>query len=283
MGSMALHIGLVLVLSVNLLWWPTTTMIQSSAENEPEIIQATAVSEQKFDQEMKAVAAKEAAVKRKEELQKQEVAREKEAAKQKIIEQQKQIEEQKIAQEKLILEEQAEAERIEKAEKEKLKKLEEQKKLDAQKKVEAEQKAEAEKKQAEAQALEAQQKADAQKAEAERLRQEQLLADQQAVSAQQQAHITSELSRYQTLIKQKISSVWAVPLGATDNQTVRVLVRIAPDGTVLSAQITQSSGNAALDQSAYAAVLKASPLPVPTDFAVFNEMRELDIILTPQM
>ena len=73
-----------------------------------------------------------------------------------------------------------------------------------------------------------------------------------------------------------------MPAGVDPSQQVRLLVRVAPDGTVLNAQLAQSSGNNALDQSALTAVLRASPLPVSTDPGVFNQMRELDILLTPQ-
>lgn len=283
LGSIGLHVGLFLFLSLNWLFSPSPqimNMLQLNAENQPDIIQATAVSEQQYDKEVLQIdKAQKAQAKAKQEAAQKELKVKQEAAKQKQIEEQKieeaKIKEKEIAEQK-IAEEQKKQEEAKKVEQEKA----------------AKEKAEAQKLEAEAQEkklAEDQKKIDAEKlaaekaAEAERVRQQQLLADQQAQAAQQQSRITSELSRYQSLITQKIASVWSVPLGATASQKVRLMVRLAPDGTVLSAHITQSSGNAALDQSAYAAVLKASPLPVPSDFAVFNQMRELDIILTPQV
>jgi colicin import membrane protein len=59
-------------------------------------------------------------------------------------------------------------------------------------------------------------------------------------------------------------------------------VRVAPSGTVLDVQIVKKSGNEALDRSAVAAVHRASPLPVPTDPAVFESFREIRLILRPE-
>lgn len=299
LGSIGLHVGLFLFLSLNWLFSPSPqimNMLQLNAENQPDIIQATAVSEQQYDKEVQQIdkAQKaQAKAKQKETKAKEEAAKQKQIEEQKIEEakiKEKQEAEEKLAQEKTkekqIAEEQKKQEEAKKVEQEKVaKEKSDAQKLEAEAKekklAEDQKKIDAEKLAAEktAQAKEKQEAA----AEAERVRQQQLLADQQAQAAQQQSRITSELSRYQSLITQKIASVWSVPLGATASQKVRLMVRLAPDGTVLSAHITQSSGNAALDQSAYAAVLKASPLPVPSDFAVFNQMRELDIILTPQV
>ena len=52
-----------------------------------------------------------------------------------------------------------------------------------------------------------------------------------------------------------------------------------PDGEVLSAQVTKSCGSPALDRSVQDAVLRASPLPQPSDKDVFQN--DLEFIFKP--
>jgi colicin import membrane protein len=47
--------------------------------------------------------------------------------------------------------------------------------------------------------------------------------------------------------------------------TCIIAIRTAPNGQVIAAQVTKSSGDPAFDRSAEAAVRKASPLPMPPD------------------
>jgi len=54
----------------------------------------------------------------------------------------------------------------------------------------------------------------------------------------------------------------------------------ANNGRVLRAEITQSSGNVAFDRSVEAAVLAASPLPLPRHRAVFD--REVIFLFNPR-
>jgi colicin import membrane protein len=109
---------------------------------------------------------------------------------------------------------------------------------------------------------------------------------QQEVSAtddaQQAAANQGEIDKYKALILQAISAQWIVPPGAQDNEVTKLTVRLAPGGMVVSVTITQSSGDAALDRSARVAVLKASPLPVPTDAALFDSFRTINLTVKPQ-
>jgi TonB family protein len=60
-------------------------------------------------------------------------------------------------------------------------------------------------------------------------------------------------------------------------------IRQVPGGEVLNVRILRSSGDPGFDQSAESAVLKASPLPVPSDPRLFNaEFRELDLEFSPR-
>ena len=50
---------------------------------------------------------------------------------------------------------------------------------------------------------------------------------------------------------------------------------------MLSVAIIQPSGNQALDKSARIAVMKASPLPVPSDPSAFAQFRLLELTVKP--
>jgi colicin import membrane protein len=90
------------------------------------------------------------------------------------------------------------------------------------------------------------------------------------------------IDKYKALIIQAISQEWIVPEDVDPSATCKILVKVAPGGIVLSAAITQSSGNELLDRSAQTAVLKASPLPVPKDGALFDSFRTIQLTVHPQ-
>ena len=54
-------------------------------------------------------------------------------------------------------------------------------------------------------------------------------------------------------------------------------MQIGPGGVVINVSVARSSGNPALDNSARAAVFKASPLPVPDDPDLFNAFRQITL------
>lgn len=90
-----------------------------------------------------------------------------------------------------------------------------------------------------------------------------------------------EIDKYKALIIQSISQQWIVPANIEKNISCELDVHVAPGGVVLDVTVTRSSGNPALDNSAMAAVKKASPLPVPTDSGLFNQFRELHLTVKP--
>lgn len=91
-----------------------------------------------------------------------------------------------------------------------------------------------------------------------------------------------EIDRYRAMIAKTISRYWIVPANLDKNLTTLILLRLAPGGIVLDAQIIQASGEPMLDRSALAAVNKASPLPVPEDGALFDQFRELRVKVRPE-
>ncbi|OGT32887.1 MAG: protein TolA [Gammaproteobacteria bacterium RIFCSPHIGHO2_02_FULL_39_13] len=98
-----------------------------------------------------------------------------------------------------------------------------------------------------------------------------------AVSQAQQGAI----DQYKAQILALIQSNWRIDQVNSQLKCIYT-VALAPDGTVLSIALTQSSGNQDLDQSAKQAIEQSSPLPVPHNLALFNHFRQLVLTLSPQ-
>ena len=128
---------------------------------------------------------------------------------------------------------------------------------------------------AQKQALAAQKAADAKRATQQ---QQAVAAQKTAATAATNTQMQNEINRYVGLITQAIQAQWT-QLPGVDQQKLAttMLIRLAADGTVLQVQNVGSSGNPALDRLALTAVYKASPLPVPTDPALFASFRELKV------
>lgn len=91
-----------------------------------------------------------------------------------------------------------------------------------------------------------------------------------------------EINKYKALIVQSISEHWLVPAGIDRNKYCQLMIRLGKSGNVLDVQIIKSSGDKALDRSARAAVLKASPLPVPKDKTAFREFESFVLRVKPE-
>ena len=119
-------------------------------------------------------------------------------------------------------------------------------------------------------ALQAQAKAQAEaKAQAQAAAKAESLAQQGAID------------KYKAEILSAIQSNWRI---SQVNSKLKCVysVQLAPDGTVLSLKLVQSSGDAGLDQSAQQAITLSSPLPVPNNPGLFNHFRQLVLTLSPQ-
>ncbi len=90
------------------------------------------------------------------------------------------------------------------------------------------------------------------------------------------------VDKYKALIIQAIGEHWLVPLQANKTLSSELMIRLAPGGAVLDVKVTRSSGDPALDSSARAAVLKSSPLPVPSDPAEFEPFRQFVLKVKPE-
>ena len=72
---------------------------------------------------------------------------------------------------------------------------------------------------------------------------------------------------YNGLLSAHIRGAFELPTVLTDAERMRLrahlAIRIGPNGELLAAKVTQSSGNAAFDNSVLAAAQKSVPLPSP--------------------
>ncbi len=168
---------------------------------------------------------------------------------------------------------------------EKQRKAEEKKRLDAKKKRVAEEKrlkaqkqAQLEKLKAEEAALEAKMK----KEEEARIRQQQLAEEQRRLDAAREREYQSIVDKHLEIIRQKVIRNWLQPGGSVAGLVCTVKVRIIPGGDVLDVRIIRSSGNAVFDRSVETAVLKASPMPLPADRALFDRFRDLEFVFDPE-
>ena len=158
------------------------------------------------------------------------------------------------------------------------------KKADAKKKKEAEEKkkkaAERKKKLAE----EKKRKAAAEKkrkAEAERKRKETALKKQMEAKARE-ARAGQAMMNYAPRIQRKVEDNWRTPARGAEGCKPTVLVNLAPDGRVLSARITKSSGDILCDQSVEKAFIRASPLPMPPDPDLYSALKSIEFKFNPQ-
>ena len=150
------------------------------------------------------------------------------------------------------------------AEEKKLKKLEKEKK-----ELEKKQKLEREKKKKEAERK--------RKEEEKKLKEKAL---QEELEAEQSEHDQSEISKFTNLIINAIENRFncSTLFKGISN---KILIRMSESGKVIESTIIESSGNELFDQRAEKAVYSASPLPVPTDSKLFNEMRKIRITFEP--
>ena len=74
------------------------------------------------------------------------------------------------------------------------------------------------------------------------------------------------------------------PPSLQGNPEATFSVRVLPGGEILedTLRLTRSSGNPAYDQAVERAIRKSSPLPVPSDPALFNQFRDLNLRIRPK-
>lgn len=157
------------------------------------------------------------------------------------------------------------------------KREEEKKRLEEAKKREQELKKLAEEK-ARQEALKEQLAKDAQALQAREQQQE----AQRLAQARQAAASAQIVAEYTDRIRAKIRQYVVVPPGVPSDAKARFDVVLLPSGEVLGKPVLiKSSGFPAYDQAVERAILKAQPLPLPPDPALFGQFRNLDLEFRP--
>ncbi len=123
------------------------------------------------------------------------------------------------------------------------------------------------------QALAAQKKADADR-KAKAAAAAKAAADKRWAQEQLAGNLASELqgeaqNQWISQLTAAISRAWSYIAGA-DQLHCKIKIQLSSGGEVLSAKVTQSSGNKLFDDSGVTAAYKASPLPLPSDPSAFD-------------
>jgi len=123
---------------------------------------------------------------------------------------------------------------------------------------------------------------------AEQIAEEQaLLAEREMVEqaareqAAQNAAINAVVNEYIAKITAKIRRNIVIPPDVPDDALAKFSVTLLPGGTVLSARLKKTSGDAAYDNAVERAILKSQPLPLPPDVALFKKFRNLILTFKP--
>jgi len=281
--AVLMHVGLLLLLVISLDWTPKAI---KPGTHKP--IQAELVDSSKLQAVEEKKQAEQQRLAEEQRQREQEQQRKVEQAAQQKAEAERKLKAEQAAKQKAeaeqVAKQKAEAERKRKAETEAKQKAAAEAKRKAE--AEAKQKAAAEaKRKAEQAAKEkaAKEKAAKEKAAAEAARQREAEQALQAQLAEEQAQARAEsaLSGYIPQIQQKIQRNWLRPGGSAGGLSCLIRVKLIPGGEVVDARVVRSSGDPLFDRSVETAVLKASPLPLPPDAAMFKYFREIDFNFNP--
>ena len=107
--------------------------------------------------------------------------------------------------------------------------------------------------------------------------QQQAMAEQERVRAEQASAIGKVVDEHIGKIKAKIKRNIVMPPDVPDNAKAEFAVTLLPGGSVLSVRLVKPSGAAAYDSAVERAILKAQPLPLPLDVSLFSRFRELHL------
>lgn len=273
---------------------PARPIVQATLYQLKSQSQATTQTTQKIAGEAQKTKARQYEVEqletKKEEQQKQEAAEQKKVAAAKQAEEKKQAEAKKAEEAKKAAEQKKLAEVAKK-------KAEEEKKKAAAEEARKKAAEQAKKKAAEdakkkAAAAEAAKKKKAQEAARKAVddKKAQALAELLGDTTERQQALADEVGdkvagSLDDLIIKLVSEQWQRPPSARNGMSVEVLIQMLPDGTIVNASVTRSSGDAPFDSSAVAAVKNVVRIPEmqQVDSATFNAMyRQRRMIFKPE-
>jgi len=264
--SLSIHASLLLLLLLSI---EKNIRPQALPKQSGEIVQATLVDEKQVAAEVSRLAQ---IKKQKQQADLKKVQEIKELVKIKQQQEEARIAEIKLAKEKEKAKEQAEQQRA--ALEAKLQKEEALAKAKLLEKEKEEKKKLAQKAKAKAEAAQKiLKKEEAKQAEAN--------AKMEAEALEHSKWLTSEIEKYDAMMRHKINQSWLRPPGLPGGLSCELYARLLPDGSVVDPSVKKSSGNLAFDQAAISALQNASPLPVPNDPNLMDEFRQFNFKFTP--
>jgi len=314
--ALALHLTILALFGISFSKDKTELVKQKPA---PELIHAALVDDSKIQQEAERlelekkhqqfIRNKKQQLEQQKKQQKQEQARLKQVKKERIQQEkkaqaleeknkQRAIKEKQQKQQRLEAENKLKVKEAARLSKIKQKKAAEQKKQEKLRK-EKQQKQAAEKKKQDAKRLAQQKQKQKQALLAKKKRQKALLDKQRAEAnakaalvAKQAAEAAGRAKAKQdkqatissaAAIQQKVNNRWIKPLSAAKGLRCTIRVKLLPSGDVMDVRVVSGSGDSVFDRSAENAVLKASPLPVPKDRALFSKkFRTFTFVFKPE-
>jgi len=116
-------------------------------------------------------------------------------------------------------------------------------------------------------------------AAAQKARERDLRAQLAAEERRRSAERSGLLEQYKAAVQQKVVRNWIRPAAAQAGLECRVRVQQLPTGDVIGVAVLACNGDETVQRSIENAVLRASPLPLPSDRALFE--RELEFIFRP--
>jgi colicin import membrane protein len=105
---------------------------------------------------------------------------------------------------------------------------------------------------------------------------------EQAERAERAAAAGRVVDEYTAKIAAKIRSRIVMPPDVPDDARAEFAVTVLPGGSVLNPRLLKSSGHVAYDNAVERAILKAQPLPLPPEAALFNKFREMKLGFRPK-
>ena len=109
------------------------------------------------------------------------------------------------------------------------------------------------------------------------------MSEDQELAANASDADNAAAATYRAGIYQRIVDNWSRPPSARNGMEVELRVELVPTGDVVAVTILRSSGNAAFDQSAEAAVRKARRFEVPKESRLFEQrFRRFNLLFRPE-
>jgi colicin import membrane protein len=104
-------------------------------------------------------------------------------------------------------------------------------------------------------------------------------AEEAAARAERERQQRTVLTQWMRDVRAKVERNWIRPENWPPGTSCTVRVSMIPGGEVVQARLLDSCGEAVRDRSVESAALRASPMPMPEDPAVFR--REIDLVFRP--